>query len=137
MKPVVGSINCMVYFIDFGNIEWVDMEKLVILDDRIQKGVRFKALVQTPALALQCSLVNIKPNPILNPRGYWEDKETIEVFEQRINNMRVKCEVYSVTFENNSPIINMTLYQNHCNMNEALLTKTSKHKVRTSRETLE
>ena len=67
----VDSVNdhnrtASVFFIDFGNIrDNVLLEELVPITDQgiVNLGRTARKLVETPALALECSLVQTRPNP--------------------------------------------------------------------------
>ena len=61
-----------VFFMDFGNSDSVMLEELIVLSRKglTELGENVMPLIKIPALAIECSLALIRPNPIRsNPDG--------------------------------------------------------------------
>ena len=106
-----------VCFIDYGNVEEVALQDLVIISKEglTSLGGSVMSLIKVPALAMECSLVNTKPNSVRTDNEAWDD-ESIKAFEELLlkndnGERKVLGEVYSVTPGNWAPFITITLYK--------------------------
>lgn len=110
------SAIATVFFIDFGNIEDVVMEDLIFItkEGLTKLGQPVMALIKTPALAMECSLANTKPNPIRSGISEW-DAEAIKAFSNLLRSdsedVTVLAEIYSVTPGPLTPFITVNLYK--------------------------
>ena len=103
------------FFIDYGNVEDIILEEIVIIDKKNLNnlGDSVVALIQVPALAMECSLAFTKPNSLRSNKESWDD-EAIEIFAKMLKNQNsvVLAEIYSVTPGYWAPFITVFLYAN-------------------------
>jgi len=80
-RIVGGERIAMVFFIDYGNVEKVNIENLRVIDKRLIKND--PDIVRIPGLALECSLSHIQPNKLSSGNGLWS-KRSIEEFRNHL-----------------------------------------------------
>ena len=91
------NLSVMVFFVDFGNNEKVDLRDLRVLSAKIIND--FPELVTIPCLALECCLASVKPNTLRNAKGLYDDL-VIDTFREMINahtGGKLICNIFSVT----------------------------------------
>ena len=101
IESVDSSTNTVhVFFIDFGNVEDVMLEDLIVINKKglYDLGVSVMALIKVPALAIECSLAHVRPNPIVNE---WTSEAT-KAFESMLHRpdqegRKLVAEIYSAT----------------------------------------
>lgn len=108
-----------VFYLDYGNVERIEMEELVIIqtDVSADKMEHLNSLVHIPALALECSLAHVKPNPMRSVNGEW-DEVASKVYEQLLvyltssqeSGLKFNAQIYSVIQGSNRPIVKVILY---------------------------
>merc|ERR1719414_219212 len=63
--------SAKVFFVDYGNVEVVNISKLFVINQELTAKYRF--LIETPALAHECSLSFTKPNRHRKFDGTWDN----------------------------------------------------------------
>jgi len=95
INAILGN-SVLVFFIDFGNTDGVDMKDLRVISSNAIKD--FPELTTIPGLALECRLACIQPNT-LSAKGLYSDK-CLEAFQNLVNGHvggRVTATIFSVT----------------------------------------
>jgi hypothetical protein len=67
-----GQFIVNVTFIDYGNSAVVKDSELIVVDNELVT-VCGKGTLCHPALALECAIKEIAPNPLRSPKGIWDD----------------------------------------------------------------
>ena len=95
VNSITNTGTVGVFFIDYGNVDFVPIQDLRVITVDIIRD--FPDIVQTPGLALECSLANIQPSKIRNSKGLW-DEEVIDWFKRRLTEdvCRVEGKIFSV-----------------------------------------
>ena len=68
------SFLVQVHFLEYGNNARIPACELFMVDQDVQAC--HPCLAETPALALECGLAHLKPNPVRSARGTW-DREVV------------------------------------------------------------
>ncbi|XP_054716874.1 ATP-dependent RNA helicase TDRD9-like [Uloborus diversus] len=104
-----------VFFVDYGNMEKVDEKDLREIDENIPD------LLNTPALAFECFLSEVKPSSLLDPSGNW-CQEANMWFKNQINGARLHAKVYSIVQNTVRLELLKTTEENYImNINQALI----------------
>jgi len=85
-----------IFFIDYGNMERVDVSRLRVIDKSFI--MQDPDIVRIPGLALECALAHIQPNKLTNGQGLWSDRALAEFNRYLLDSSSKKYgEIFSVT----------------------------------------
>ena len=95
VSRVLGTVSVSVFFVDYGNIEVVNIRNLRVIPSNIVR--EFPDLVSIPGLALECCLGGVKPNQLRNGKGLWGG-EVVKAFKELVDTHvgKIQCRIFSV-----------------------------------------
>ena len=75
VEKLLDGDKIEVFFLDYGNIHRVSFTEVIPITRQLRR--KYGGNIDLPAQAIECSLHDVRPNPVRNHRGIW-DQEIIE-----------------------------------------------------------
>ncbi|KAG8184735.1 hypothetical protein JTE90_019337 [Oedothorax gibbosus] len=114
----VRGERAKVFFVDYGNTEFIKVSELREINDESTPDVR-----KTEALAFECQLAEIKPSSIKSSKGDWSLAAN-SWFKANVNGLKLTAKIYSVV----QGVIRIELFKRdqhgiNINLNKELIKK--------------